>query len=61
MQKVIDLSTPAQQRKYVKINVYMQLPKTKPTVCVFATQYVRTYKRYLENKIRDNWDFQVFQ
>jgi predicted GTPase len=37
---------------------------TNTPVCVFANmpQYVKEpYKRYLENKIRDNWDFQVFQ
>jgi GTP-binding protein len=37
----------------------MQLPtKTPQFVFFFMPQYVKEpYKRYLENKIRDNWDF----
>jgi GTP-binding protein len=42
----------------------MQLPTPTPQFVFFANmpQYVKEpYKRYLENKIRDNWDSQVFQ
>jgi GTP-binding protein len=38
----------------------MQLPTKTPQFVFFANmpQYVKEpYKRYLENKIRDNWDF----
>jgi GTP-binding protein len=37
----------------------MQLPTPTPQFVFFANmpQCKRTYKRYLENKIRDNWDF----
>jgi hypothetical protein len=40
----------------------MQLPTPTPqfVFCQYAT-IKEPYKRYLENKIRDNWDSQVFQ
>jgi GTP-binding protein len=63
MLKVIEAyPPPATKGKYVKIKYCMQLPTKTPQFVFFATQYVKEpYKRYLENKIRDNWDFQVFQ
>ena len=51
---------PALKGKYVKIKYCMQLPTPTPQFVFFANmpQYVKEpYKRYLENKIRENWDF----
>lgn len=52
---------PAWKGKYVKIKYVTQLPDTYvPTFVFFANlpQYVRDpYKRFLENKIRDEYDF----
>jgi len=51
---------PAVKGKYVKIKYCMQLPTPTPQFVFFANlpQYVmEPYKRFLENKIRDNWDF----
>ncbi|MEC4005910.1 ribosome biogenesis GTPase Der [Flavobacterium sp. SUN052] len=51
---------PALKGKYVKIKYCMQLPTPTPQFAFFANlpQYVKeAYKRYLENKIRENWDF----
>lgn len=51
---------PALKGKYVKIKYCMQLPTPVPQFVFFANlpQYVKDpYKRFLENKIRDNWDF----
>jgi GTP-binding protein len=61
MLKVIEAyPPPATKGKYVKIKYCMQLPTKKHHSLCFANmpQYVKEpYKRYLENKIRDNWDF----
>ena len=51
---------PSLKGKYVKIKYCMQLPTPTPQFVFFANlpQYVKEpYKRYLENKIRENWDF----
>ena len=51
---------PALKGKYVKIKYCMQLPTPTPQFVFFANlpQYVQeAYKRFLENKIRENWDF----
>jgi GTP-binding protein len=60
MLKVIEAyPPPPATRKYVKLNI-MQLPTKTPQFVFFANmpQYVKEpYKRYLENKIRDNWFF----
>ena len=51
---------PAYKGKYVKIKFCMQLPTAYPQFAFFCNlpQYVRDpYKRYLENKIRENFDF----
>ncbi|MEY2671498.1 MAG: hypothetical protein RLZZ577_1814, partial [Bacteroidota bacterium] len=57
MLKVVEAyPPPATKGKYVKIKYCMQLP----THVFFANlpQYVKEpYKRYLENKIREKWDF----
>lgn len=51
---------PALKGKYLKIKYCMQLPTPTPQFVFFANlpQYVKEpYKRFLENKIRENWDF----
>ena len=61
MLKVIEhMPPPALKGKYVKIKYCMQLPTPTPQFVFFANlpQYVKEpYKRFLENKIRENWDF----
>ncbi len=52
---------PATKGKYIKIKYITQLPKTSiPSFVFFANlpQYIKDpYKRFLENKLRKNWDF----
>lgn len=51
---------PATKGKYIKIKYCMQLPTPVPQFVFFANlpQYVKDpYKRFLENKIRENYDF----
>ncbi len=51
---------PAHKGKYVRIKYVTQLPTLAPSFAFYCNlpQYVREpYKRYLENKIRENWDF----
>ena len=51
---------PATKGKYIKIKYCTMLPTTTPTFAFFANlpQYIKeTYKRFLENKIRENYDF----
>lgn len=52
---------PAIKGKYIKIKYVTQLPNTQiPSFVFFANlpQYVKEpYKRYLENRIREKWDF----
>ncbi|MDR1226380.1 MAG: ribosome biogenesis GTPase Der [Prevotellaceae bacterium] len=51
---------PAIKGKYVKIKYITQLPTPFPAFAFFCNlpQYVREpYKRYLENKLRDNYEF----
>lgn len=51
---------PAIKGKYVKIKFVSQLPTPFPAFAFYANlpQYVKeAYKRYLENKIRGNWNF----
>lgn len=61
MLKIIEkYPPPALKGKYVKIKYCMQLPTPMPQFVFFANlpQYVKDpYKRFLENKIRENWDF----
>jgi GTP-binding protein len=62
MLKVIEnYPPPALKGKYVKIKYCMQLPTQTPQFVFFANlpQYVKDpYKRFLENKIREQWDFE---
>ncbi len=51
---------PAVKGKYIKINYVTQLPTATPAFAFFCNlpQYIRApYKRYLENKIRESFDF----
>ncbi len=51
---------PAHKGKYIKIKFITQLPTHSPKFAFFANlpQYIKDpYKRYLENKLRDNFDF----
>ncbi len=51
---------PAYKGKYVKIKFITQLPTNYPQFAFFCNlpQYVRDpYKRFLENKLRENFDF----
>lgn len=61
MLKIIEHNPPpALKGKYVKIKFCMQLPTPTPQFVFFANlpQYVKEpYKRFLENKIREQWDF----
>jgi GTPase len=61
MQQVIeDYPPPAVKGKYVKIKYVTQLPTHAPTFAFFCNfpQYVKEpYKRYLENKLRQSFNF----
>lgn len=52
---------PAYKGKYIKIKYVTQMPDTQvPTFIFFANlpQYIKLpYLRFLENKLRENWDF----
>ena len=52
---------PSIKGKYIKIKYCTQIPETRiPTFVFYANlpQYVKeAYKRFLENKIRERWDF----
>ncbi|RIJ49248.1 ribosome biogenesis GTPase Der [Maribellus luteus] len=51
---------PAVKGKFVKIKYCTQLPSPTPTFALFANlpQYIREpYKRYIENQLRDNFNF----
>jgi GTP-binding protein len=51
---------PAVKGKYIRIKYVTQLPTVTPSFAFFCNlpQYIREpYKRYLENKLRDNFNF----
>ncbi len=51
---------PSVKGKYIRIKFAMQLPSPTPSFAFFVNlpQYIRDpYRRFLENKIRDHWDF----
>jgi len=53
-------SPPAWKGKYIKIKYVTQLPTETPVFAFFANlpQYIKEpYQRYLENKLRENFDF----
>jgi GTP-binding protein len=52
---------PAWKGKYVKIKYVTQIPSQTPTFAFFCNlpQYIRDpYKRFLENQLREHYDFQ---
>lgn len=61
MLEIIQQNTPpAYKGKYIKIKYCVQLPTPTPQFVFFANlpQYIRDpYKRYLENKLREIYDF----
>lgn len=60
-QEVVDAyPPPAYKGKYIKIKYATQLPTYSPAFAFFCNlpQYVRApYKRYIENKLRERYDF----
>ncbi len=60
LEAIENYSPPMTKGKVVKIKYVTQLPTHAPSFAFYCNlpQYVReTYKRYLENKIRENWNF----
>jgi GTP-binding protein len=52
---------PAIKGKYIKIKYVQQLPTHSPAFAIFCNlpQYVpESYKRFLENRIREHFDFE---
>ena len=57
---VENMPPPATKGKYIKIKYVMQLPTPTPQFACFVNlpQYIKDpYRRFLENKIREEWDF----
>ena len=51
---------PATKGKYIKIKYITQLPTKTPTIAFFCNlpQYIKEpYKRYIENKLRESFNF----
>lgn len=60
LEAIEDYPPPSMKGKYVKIKYITQLPTHAPSFAFYCNlpQYVKEpYKRYLENKIREHWDF----
>jgi len=61
LQLIENYPPPAYKGKYIKIKYVTQMPDTQvPTFIFFANlpQYIKLpYLRFLENKLRENWDF----
>ncbi len=60
LQEIDNYPPPAWKGKYVKIKYVTQLPTAAPSFAFFCNlpQYVRDpYKRFLENKLREHFDF----
>jgi GTP-binding protein len=61
LKEIENYPPPAIKGKYVKIKYVTQLPTTTPTFAFFCNlpQYIATaYERYLENKLRQHFDFE---
>lgn len=62
MQEVMEYNPPPSVKgKYIKIKYVTQLPTHAPAFAFFCNlpQYIRDdYKRFLENKLRENFDFE---
>ena len=57
---ILKVAPPAIKVKYIKIKYCTQLPTPTPTFAFFANlpQYIKEpYKRYIENKLRESFDF----
>ena len=58
---IIEAYPPASTKgKYIRIKYATQLPTPTPQFAFFVNlpQYIKEpYRRYLENKIREHWDF----
>ncbi|MCF0189931.1 MAG: ribosome biogenesis GTPase Der [Marinilabiliaceae bacterium] len=55
-----DYPPPSTKGKYIRIKYITQLPSTTPTFAFFCNlpQYIKEpYRRFLENKIREFWEF----
>lgn len=60
LEEIENYPPPATKGKFVKIKYVSQLPTHAPSFAFFCNlpQYVKEpYKRFLENKIREHWDF----
>lgn len=61
LQKAVEMYPPPSVKgKYIKIKYVTQLPSPTPSFALFANlpQYIKEpYKRYIENKIRENFNF----
>lgn len=60
LEEIENYPPPCTKGKFVKIKYVSQLPTHSPSFAFFCNlpQYVKEpYKRYLENKIREHWDF----
>jgi len=59
LQAIEAFGPPTNKGKSIKIKYVTQLPTETPTFAFFANlpQYIKDpYKRYLENKLRENFD-----
>jgi GTP-binding protein len=60
LQAIEEFPPPSVKGKYVKIKYVTQLPVKTPTFAFFCNlpQYIKDpYKRYLENRLRENFNF----
>ena len=60
LESIEDYPPPSLKGKFVKIKYVTQLPTHAPSFAFYCNlpQYVKEpYKRFLENKIRENWNF----
>ena len=60
LQEIDNYPPPAWKGKYIKIKYITQLPTAAPSFAFFCNlpQYIRDpYKRFLENKLREHFDF----
>lgn len=56
-----DTPPPSIKGKYIRIKYVTQIPNPTPVFAFFVNlpQYVKdTYRRFLENKLREHWDFE---